>query len=108
DVLGLGGRALAADPGVASVVAQSPEAAPALRLPDRVADVAQRDPVAASRVEIERDLHLVRLDALELDARDSVDPLDRPHDLSLDQVVLAIEVLVAGDPHPHDRLVGGT
>ena len=105
EALGVRGLGRAAYAGIASRVADLAEAVPLSSVAHGGADLCERDAGAVDRVEVHRDLELVRCDALELDASDSLDSLDRPHDVLLDQVVVFGQIGAAGDAHLHDRLV---
>ena len=71
----------------------------------RLAQLLHVDAVGREPVRLDQHAQLARLDALQLDPRDAVEPLDRPLQELLQRVVLVGEVLLGGDADHRDRLV---
>ena len=73
---------------------------------EQLAQLQHVDAVGSDSGGIDQHAHLARLDALELDARDAVEALDRVLEVLLQRVVLVGEIGVGREPDDHHRLVG--
>ena len=78
-----------------------------IALLEQGAELAHVDAVGGEPVRIDEDAHLARLHALQLDARDALDALDRPLQVLLQHLVLVGQVLVGRDADHGHRLVAG-